>query len=45
VSVVTEPPMVRVAKAPEHRATKAVPPLHQPVTRRTSPLLSERRRT
>jgi hypothetical protein len=45
VSVVTEPPTIRVAKAPEHRATKAVPPLHQPVARHASPLISERRRT
>jgi GT2 family glycosyltransferase len=45
ISVVTEPPTVRVAKAPEHRATKTVPPLRQSVTRHASPLVSERRRT
>jgi O-antigen biosynthesis protein len=45
VSIVAEPPPVRVAKAPEHRATKTVPALHPPLPRRGGPLPSDRRRT
>jgi hypothetical protein len=45
VSVAVEPPPVRVAKAPEHRATKTVPVLRPPLTRHPGPGLSDRRRT
>ncbi len=44
VSVAIEPPPVRVAKAPEHRATKIVPALRPPLTRHPGPL-ADRRRT
>jgi GT2 family glycosyltransferase len=45
VSVVIEPPAVRVAKAPERHAAKGAPPLRPPLTRRSGPVLSDRRRT
>src|SRR5205085_3757536 len=45
VSVAIEPPPVRVAKAPEHRATKTVPTLRPPMPRHPATVLSDRRRT
>jgi hypothetical protein len=45
VSVVIEPPVVHVAKAPERRAMKTLPVLRPPLTRHAAPVLSDRRRT
>jgi hypothetical protein len=45
ISVAIEPPPARVAKAPEHRATKTIPPpLRPPLPRHAGPV-SDRRRT